>query len=308
MSAMLASHVAVTGGAGFIGSNLTRALLAAGHEVTVVDDFSEGERENLADLEGHAGFSIVEADIRDAEAMERVCQRTTHVVHLAARKIPRYGGALETLDVNGRGSRVVLGAALAANSRVVIASTSDAYGKSPEVPFREYETPSVIGHPKVRRWAYAVSKMYEEQIAFAMHEELGLRVTVLRYFGGYGPFQHKGWLGGPQSVFLELAAQGRPLTVHGDGRQRRTFTYVDDMVDGTLRALFTEAAVGELYNIGSTCEVTIGELAASAGINGSTRRIAAIKRANSCSSAKGRFTCTLCRFAQPCRRASNMLW
>lgn len=257
----MASHVAVTGGAGFIGSNLTRALLEAGHAVTVVDDFSEGERENLEELEGRAGFRVVEADIRDEQAINRVCSEVTHVAHLAARKIPRYGGALATLDVNAGGSRTVLGAALAAKNRIVIASTSDAYGKNPEVPFREYQTPSVIGHPKIRRWAYAVSKMYEEQVAFAMHEELGLQVTVLRYFGGYGPFQHRGWLGGPQSVFLELAHAGTPLTIHGDGEQRRTFTYVDDMVEGTMRALFNDAAVGELYNIGSTCEVTIGDLA-----------------------------------------------
>jgi UDP-glucose 4-epimerase len=255
------ANVVVTGGAGFIGANLCRALLSRDHRVTVVDDLSEGERANLAPLEADPAFSLVVADIRDAEVMARVCREASHVAHLAARKIPRYGGALATLDVNAHGSRVVLEAACAAENRVVIASTSDAYGKNPAMPFTEYETPSVIGSPKVRRWSYAVSKMFEEQVAFALHEERGLAVTALRYFGGYGPFQHRGWLGGPQSVFLERAHAGAPLTIHGDGTQTRTFTYVDDMVEGTILALFSDAAVGELYNIGSTDELSILELA-----------------------------------------------
>ena len=182
-------------------------------------------------------------------------------MHLAARKIPRYGGALATLEVNALGSLAVLKAAAAAGNRVAIASTSDVYGQSQDASFGEYRTRSVIGHPKVRRWSYAVSKMFEEQLAFALLEEKGLDVTVLRYFGGYGPFQHRGWLGGPQSVFLELASAGEPLPVHGDGRQRRTFTHVDDLVGGTVAALFTERAIGEIYNIGSQEELTIDELA-----------------------------------------------
>lgn len=255
------SQVVVTGGAGFIGANLCRRLLADGHAVTVLDDLSEGEEANLAALTGRPGFRFVRGDIRDAGAVEAACAGATHVAHLAARKIPRYGGALATLDVNVQGTRVVLDAATAAGLRTVIASTSDVYGKNPAVPFREYETASVLGHSKVRRWSYAVSKLFEEHLAFALHEERGLPVAVLRYFGGYGPFQHRGWLGGPQSVFMELAHQGQPLPVHGDGLQRRTFTHVDDLVEGTVRALFEPAAVGELLNIGGAEEVTILELA-----------------------------------------------
>ena len=255
------SCVVVTGGAGFIGSNLSRRLLAEGHEVIVVDDLSEGEWENLKPLASDERFRFVRADVRDASAMAEVCGEATHVVHLAARKIPRYGGALATLEVNALGSLAVLEAAAEAGNRVAIASTSDVYGQSTDASFGEYRTRSVIGHPKVRRWSYAVSKMFEEQLAFALHEESGLEVTVLRYFGGYGPFQHRGWLGGPQSVFLELAHAGEPLTVHGDGKQRRTFTYADDMVAGTVAALFADKAIGEIYNIGSQEELTINELA-----------------------------------------------
>jgi UDP-glucose 4-epimerase len=255
------SHVVVTGGAGFIGANLCRRLLGDGHAVTVVDDLSEGDPANLRELEGRPGYAFVRADVRDGPAMHAACARATHVAHLAARKIPRYGGALATLDVNGTGTRTVLDAALAAKCRVVLASTSDVYGKNPEVPFAEYRSSSVLGHSKIRRWSYAVSKLYEEHVAFAMHEELGLAVTVLRYFGGYGAFQHKGWLGGPQSVFMERAHEGLPLPLHGDGLQRRTFTHADDLVDGTVRALFSDRAVGELYNVGGSEEVTILELA-----------------------------------------------
>lgn len=254
-------HVVVTGGAGFIGSNLTRALLARGSRVTVLDDLSEGEAENLAELEDHAAYRFVRADVRDEAAVRAACADADKVVHLAARKIPRYGNALATLDVNATGSRVVLEAAAEVGAKIAVASTSDVYGKNPDVPFREQSSPSVIGSPKVRRWAYAVSKMYEEQVAFALHEERELRVTVLRYFGGYGPFQHKGWLGGPQSVFFEKAHRGEPLSIHGDGTQRRTFTHVDDMVRGTLLALDAERAVGEVYNIGATRELSINELA-----------------------------------------------
>lgn len=253
--------VLVTGGAGFIGANLCRRLLADGHEVIVVDDLSEGDPKNLEALEGDPGFTFENADVRDATAMEANCARATHVVHLAARKIPRYGGALATLEVNALGSLAVLEAARKAGCRIAVASTSDVYGMSPDSSFGEYRTRSVIGHPKVRRWSYAVSKMFEEQLAFAMHDEHGLPVTAMRYFGGYGPHQHAGWLGGPQSVFFELAHAGTPLTVHGDGLQRRTFTFVDDMVEGTVRALFEDGAIGEVYNIGSAEEVTIRELA-----------------------------------------------
>lgn len=257
----MSEHVVVTGGAGFIGANVTRALLARGSRVTVLDDLSEGEAENLAELEGHPDYSFVHADVRDESTVLAALAGAEKVVHLAARKIPRYGNALATLDVNALGSRVVLEAAARHGAKIVVASTSDVYGKNPDVPFAESSSPSVIGSPKVRRWAYAVSKMYEEQVAFALHEERQLRVSVLRYFGGYGPYQHKGWLGGPQSVFFELAHRGEPLTIHGDGTQRRTFTHVEDMVCGTLLALDSERAVGELYNIGATRELSINELA-----------------------------------------------
>lgn len=251
----------VTGGAGFIGTNLCRKLLEEGHRVIVVDDLSEGEIGNLDPFKDNRSFEFVQSDIRNAEIMADLCRRCTHVVHLAARKIPRYGGSLQTLDVNGDGSRTVLRAANDARCRMVIASTSDVYGRNPEQPFDEYKSASVIGNPTVRRWSYAVSKMFEEQYAFAMRDELGLEVTIVRYFGGYGPYQHRGWLGGPQSVFMERAFAGEPLSIHGDGSQSRAFTYVDDLVDGTFRALTAEIAVGRIYNIGSSEEISVLEMA-----------------------------------------------
>ena len=144
--------------------------------------------------------------------------------------------------------------------RMVLASTSDCYGRNPEVPFSE-DSVSVIGSPQVRRWSYAVSKMFEEQALFAFRERHGLEGVALRLFGGYGPRQNMTWWGGPQSVFIGAALKGEALEVHGTGRQTRSFTYVDDMVDGFVRAVDVPAADGEMLNIGSDREITIEDLA-----------------------------------------------
>jgi UDP-glucose 4-epimerase len=143
---------------------------------------------------------------------------------------------------------------------MVLASTSDCYGRNPEVPFSE-ESLSVIGSPHVRRWSYAISKMFEEQALFAFRERYGLEAVALRLFGGYGPKQNLTWWGGPQSVFIGAALKGEPLEVHGTGRQTRSFTYVDDMVEAFVRSLDAQAADGEMLNVGNDREITIEELA-----------------------------------------------
>jgi UDP-glucose 4-epimerase len=143
---------------------------------------------------------------------------------------------------------------------VVFASTSDVYGKGPAVPFREADD-LVLGSPQSSRWAYAVSKMYDEHLCFAYAERYGVRSTIIRYFGGYGPNQHPSWWGGPQSVFMEAVLAGKPLEIHGDGLQTRSFTYVDDLVKGTILAMESDNSWGEIFNIGDTREITIVELA-----------------------------------------------
>jgi UDP-glucose 4-epimerase len=143
---------------------------------------------------------------------------------------------------------------------VVLASTSDCYGRNPQLPFAE-DAASVIGSPLVRRWAYAVSKMFEEQALFAFRERHGLEAVALRLFGGYGPRQNTTWWGGPQSVFIGQALKGEQLEVHGNGRQTRSFTYVDDHVEGFVRAIDTPGADGTLLNLGAEREISIAELA-----------------------------------------------
>ena len=253
--------VAMTGAAGFIGSNLAERLVGRGDEVHGIDDLSHGSRENLAAVAGHPRFRLTQASILDPGAMDAVAEGAEVVVHLAAGKIPRYGDAMDTLVTNGEGGLRVLRACRDHKvRRMVLASTSDCYGRNPEVPFSE-DSVSVIGSPRVRRWSYAVSKMFEEQALFAFTERHGLEGVALRLFGGYGPRQNVTWWGGPQSVFIGAALKGQPLEVHGSGLQTRSFTYVDDLVDAFVRAVDVPAAAGEMINVGSDREITILDLA-----------------------------------------------
>jgi UDP-glucose 4-epimerase len=254
-------RVAITGVAGFIGSNLAERLVGRGDVVHGIDDLSHGSLDNLAGLRGHKRFALVQASILDPGAMEAAAEGADVLVHLAAGKIPRYGDAMDTLVTNGEGGLRVLRACRDRKvRRMVLASTSDCYGRNPEVPFSE-DSASVIGSPRVRRWSYAVSKMFEEQALFAFTERHGLEGVALRLFGGYGPRQNLTWWGGPQAVFIGGALKGEALEVHGTGRQTRSFTYVDDLVDGFVRAVDVPAAAGEVINIGSDREVTIEALA-----------------------------------------------
>ena len=253
--------IAITGVAGFVGCNLTERLLREGHAVAGLDDLSHGSLDNLAGVRSHPELSFSEGSILDPEALERLVAGADVLVHLAARKIPRYSDALDTLLVNGEGGLNVLRACQGGGvRRMVLASTSDCYGRNPELPFSE-ESTSVIGSPLVRRWSYAVSKMYEEQMLFAFRERFGLEAVALRLFGGYGPRQNLTWWGGPQSVFIGAALKGEPLEIHGTGQQTRSFTFVDDMVEGFVRAIVTPEADGEMINVGSDREISIVDLA-----------------------------------------------
>jgi UDP-glucose 4-epimerase len=206
-------------------------------------------------------FRLRQASILDQRAVEECADGAEVMIHLAAGKIPRYGDALDTLVTNGEGGLRVLRACHARRvRRMVLASTSDCYGRNPQVPFSE-ETASLIGTPHVRRWSYAISKMFEEQALFAFRERYGLEGVILRLFGGYGPRQNLTWWGGPQSVFIGAALRGEELELHGSGGQTRSFTYVSDMIEGFIRAADVPAAAGELLNLGNDREISIEELA-----------------------------------------------
>lgn len=251
--------VGITGAAGFIGSHLCDRLVAEDVEVVGVDDLSRGSLENLQNCLDKPGFTFERFDCARRRELRAAFTGCDAIVHLAAQKIPRYEGALMTLEANVAGVNAAAHAALSLDADLVIASTSDVYGNA-KAPFRE-DGDVLLGPPTTRRWAYAVSKLYDEHVCLALAEERGLKVTILRFFGSYGPRNHPSWWGGPQAAFLETLLDGKTLEIHGDGQQVRTFTYVEDTVDGIVRSLRTPEARGEIVNIGGDRPTTILELA-----------------------------------------------
>lgn len=250
----------ITGGAGFIGSNLSIKMIKSGWRVTVIDDLSFGDKVNLESISDYDELEFVKSDVRDTNTLDNAIKDSDAVIHLAAFKIPRYGGALETLDINNDGTKAVLETASRYKVKTLIASTSDVYGKNPDPPFKESDN-LVIGSPYTRRWAYAISKAFDEQLAMAYFSEKELPVVIMRFFGSYGPRNHRTWWGGPQAVFIEQALQNKPLTIHGDGRQTRSFCFVTDTVNGIYKAIETDKVNGEVLNIGSDDEISINDLA-----------------------------------------------
>jgi len=252
-------RVGVTGAAGFIGSHLCDRLLAEGHEVVGIDDLSYGAMANLSSALGNPNFGFETLDCRRRREVKAVFAGCDAIAHLAAKKIPRYESALSTLEVNVAGANAVFGVALALDADLVITSTSDVYGQAVP-PFAEDDA-IVLGPPTSRRWAYATSKLYDEHLALALAEDRGLRVTILRLFNCYGPRNHLSWWGGPMVTFVESLLDGAPVDIHGDGEQTRTFTYVEDTVDGIYRALVTQESRSEVINVGGTETLTILNLA-----------------------------------------------
>jgi UDP-glucose 4-epimerase len=259
MSALL-KKILVTGVAGFLGSHLLDKLLTCGHEVVGIDNLSMGKQENIAGQLHGKSFQFLRKDVTDASTLQSLEEDFDCVVHLAAFKIPRYGNAIDTLRINYKGIENVLEFARQTGCKCVVASTSDVYGRNPKLPFHE-DDDSVLGSSKVARWSYAVSKLFDEHLAFAYQESFGFPVTVLRFFGSYGPRHHLSWWGGPQAVFIDAVLNDREIPIHGDGLQTRSFTYVSDTVEGIYAAIMKPQANGEIFNIGSTHEITILELA-----------------------------------------------
>jgi UDP-glucose 4-epimerase len=253
-------HVVITGVAGFIGSNLSRVLLQRGYRVTGVDNLSNGFMRNIQSLLASGHFVFLKEDITVQDTFASFPADVDYVVHLAAFKIPRYGNILDTLQINYRGTDNVLRYATQCEAKVIFASTSDVYGKNPKVPFKETDD-LVIGESSIARWAYAASKIHDEHLCSAYSEKHSTRIAIIRYFGGYGPNQNLTWWGGPQSVFIDAVLNDKPIEIHGDGLQTRSFTFVDDLVDGTIRAMESERSTGEIINIGDEREITILHLA-----------------------------------------------
>jgi UDP-glucose 4-epimerase len=247
----------VTGGAGFIGSHLVEHLARRGEKVVVIDDLSTGQAENIAHLLNER-VQLTVGSVLDAGLVEQLVAGASAVYHLAAvvgvDRVCRDPAV--TMRVNIEGTRVVLEACARHGAKALIASTSEVYGKNQNVPLGE-EDAAILGPTVVPRWSYAISKLANEHLALALQERLP--VAIVRYFNSYGPRLDQAGYGSVIARFVGQALQGMPVTVHGDGRQTRSFTYVEDTVDATLAA--ADLADGGVYNIGSSQETGIKELA-----------------------------------------------
>lgn len=254
-------RVLVTGGAGFIGSHLTEALLEASHEVFVLDNLSTGSMENIVHLKGRPRFHYTIGSVFDDPLVAELVDRADVVFHLAAAVGVRLivQQPVHTIETNVHGTEVILRHAAKKKKLVFIASTSEVYGKNTAVPFRE-DADLVMGATTRHRWAYACSKALDEFLALAYWKEKKLPVVIVRLFNTVGPRQ-TGQYGMVLPTFVRQALAGVPMTVFGDGAQSRSFGYVGDVVDAFVRLMAEPRAIGEVFNIGNTDEISIQALA-----------------------------------------------
>lgn len=251
----------ITGGAGFIGSHLSEALLEAGHRVTVIDDLSTGRLDNIASLYGHPGFHVARAAIENQVVLDRLTSEVDVVVHLAAAVGVRLivEQPVQTIETNVGGTERVLQAALRYGCRVLVASTSEVYGKGSRIPFGE-DDDIVLGPTSRSRWAYAASKMVDEFLGLAYGREYALPVVIVRLFNTVGPRQ-SGRYGMVIPRFVSQALSSEPITVYGDGSQSRCFCDVADVVRAVVGLAEHPDAPGQVYNVGGTESITIRALA-----------------------------------------------
>lgn len=254
-------NVLVTGGAGFIGSHLVGQLLDNGHRVWVIDNLSTGRLENLSLYRDHKRLTFIRGDIRDGELVQLVIKDVEQVYHLAAAvgvqliaKDP-----VHTIETNIGGTETVLEKANRFGRKVFLASTSEVYGKSEAVPFKE-EDDFVLGSTAFSRWSYACSKAIDEFLGQAYFEQYGLGVVIGRFFNTVGPRQ-TGQYGMVVPRFVQWALNNESVQIYGDGQQTRCFSYVGDVVDAVIRLMSCEEAAGKVFNIGSNNEITISQLA-----------------------------------------------
>jgi UDP-glucose 4-epimerase len=254
-------NVLITGGAGFIGSHLAERCLKEGWTVSVVDDLSTGSFENIRPFRALRTFSFFIDSIFNSTLIDELVNEADVVFHLAAAvgvglvwKEP-----IRTIQTNVNGTEIVLAAAARKNKRVVIASSSEVYGKSSVLPFRE-DADLVMGSPNCARWGYACAKLLDEFLARAYRIERGLPVTMVRFFNTVGPRQ-TGRYGMVLPAFVRQALSGDPLTVFGSGEQRRCFGYVGEVVEAMVRIVRSSSTIGEIINIGNDEEITISGLA-----------------------------------------------
>jgi UDP-glucose 4-epimerase len=249
----------ITGGAGFIGSHLADALIARGDSVTILDNMSTGSKKNIAHLEGR--ITVHEGDIRDTELVNKLVADSDTIFHMAAalgvKNIMEH--TIESIDRNFNGSEVVLNAATKHQKRLLIASTSEIYGKNPNQPLHE-ESDRVVGAPQKIRWTYSDAKALEEAVAHTLHKTHGLKVTTVRFFNTVGPRQI-GQYGMVVPRFIQAALKNEDIVIYDDGSQSRVFCHIEDAVRAVLTLTDTDSTIGDYFNVGGTGETTIKELA-----------------------------------------------
>jgi len=253
--------VLVTGGAGYIGSHLADRLLADGHEVFVIDNLFTGRIANIAHNLGHERFHFVNDSILHVATMEELIRQVQLIYHLAAVVGVKHviDNPLQGILTNVRGTEIVLELAYKYWRKVVIASSSEVYGKSEKAPLAE-DDDSIMGPTAVGRWSYALAKAIDEHLAFIYYGR-GLPVSIVRYFNSYGPRLDPRGYGSVIAKFINQALEGKPLTVFSDGQQTRCFTYIDDTIEGSILAATLKEGEGQSFNIGNNRETTILELA-----------------------------------------------
>ena len=252
-------RILVTGGAGYIGSHLVDRLVHLNHEVTVIDDLSTGNLTNLQAV--HSDIRFVEATILDADIVDTLVGDADVVFHLAA--AVGVGHIIEqplrSLVINTKGAENVITACVKHDRKLLLASTSEIYGKTAKMPMSE-DDDRVLGSTTIARWGYSTAKAIDEHLALA-HAQHGLRMSIVRYFNSYGPRLDPRGYGSVVANLMRQAIDNEPLTVHGDGSQTRCFTYVDDTVEGTLRAALDLRGEGQIFNVGNDHETSIIDLA-----------------------------------------------
>jgi UDP-glucose 4-epimerase len=251
----------VTGGAGFIGSHLTERLLKDGNKVAVIDNLSTGSLENIENFKNYASFEFVEGDIRNVDLMEPLVEQSDVIFHLAAAVGVRLiaEDPVHTIETNIGGTEIVLNIANKFGRKILIASSSEVYGKSEAVPFHE-DDDIVLGSTCLSRWSYACSKAVDEFLGLAFHQQYGLDVVIGRFFNTIGPRQ-TGQYGMVVPRFVQMALKGETLQIYGTGRQTRCFCYVADLVEAIIGLMNCQQAAGQVYNIGTNEEISIEELA-----------------------------------------------
>ena len=252
-------RVLITGGAGFIGSHLADALIARGDQVVALDNFSTGSTANIKHITKN--LEIIDGDIRNIDLINETTKEVDLVLHMAAALGVNtiLESPLESISTNIAGSEVVLNAAANYKKRILIASTSEIYGKNPKQPLNESDD-RVVGYPQKIRWSYSDAKAIEEAMAFSLNQDKALKVTTARLFNTVGPRQSAQY-GMVVPRFVKAALSNEPINIYGDGTQSRVFCHVQDAIEALLALVATDKTINEVYNVGGTGEITIKQLA-----------------------------------------------